>query len=338
MLRKLYLLTMVMALTLEPSYAMHIMEGYMPLGWCLFWYLVSLPFVVTSYRAIAKELQSSPKGRVTLALNAAFVFILSALKLPSVTGSSSHLTGTTLGTLTTGPMSMPLIGMIVLLFQALLLAHGGISTLGANVFSLAIAGPLVAYWVYLLCHRLRLGRTAGIFLAALIGSLATYLTTSLQLAVIFPDAEGGIWASLTKFMSIFAVTQVPLSILEGLMTVAVIRLMERTQGATKGLLLDDNRFRVGWHHLTLTLGALFCLAAPIVSAYVDFGEGSDDRAGAMVEQLAPNYTPLSLVESYEPSEAAEPWLFVLQVVLGIMLFAWGYLALIRGRSPQKSRD
>ena len=35
-------------------------------------------------------------------------------------------------------------GVIVLLFQAILLAHGGITTLGANTFSMAIVGPVCA--------------------------------------------------------------------------------------------------------------------------------------------------------------------------------------------------
>lgn len=36
---------------------------------------------------------------------------------------------------------MAVLGTITLLFQALLLAHGGLTTLGANVFSMAIAAP-----------------------------------------------------------------------------------------------------------------------------------------------------------------------------------------------------
>lgn len=335
MKRKLYLLAVLSILIVQPGYSMHIMEGYLPLGWSVFWYLVSLPFVILSYRAISAAIRSDAKQRVSLALNAAFVFILSALKLPSVTGSSSHLTGTTLGALTSGVMSMPLIGVIVLLFQALLLAHGGISTLGANVFSLAIAGPLVAYWVYTGLQRAKLGRMASVFFAAFLGSMATYVTTSLQLAVVFPDEVGGVWASFFKFMSIFALTQVPLSLLEGVMTAAVIRLIERssanvTASSTTTLLGSKAR------GVLLSLGALLCLAAPVVSAYVDFGEGSDDRAGAMVESLAPTYSPEPLFTAFEPSDALEPWLFVLQVVIGILLF-WGAYRLLAKPTNRRSR-
>jgi cobalt/nickel transport system permease protein len=48
----------------------------------------------------------------------------------------------------------------------------------------------------------------GIFLAAMLGDLITYLVTSIQLALAFPAASGGIVASFLKFAGIFAVTQV----------------------------------------------------------------------------------------------------------------------------------
>ena len=55
-----------------------------------------------------------------LALSGAFIFILSSLKIPSVTGSSSHPTGVGLGTAMFGPSVISVLGTICLLFQALL--------------------------------------------------------------------------------------------------------------------------------------------------------------------------------------------------------------------------
>ncbi|MDY5858859.1 MAG: energy-coupling factor ABC transporter permease [Porphyromonas sp.] len=318
---RLMAIALVLLAAATPSYAMHIMEGYLPLGWCLLWYAVSLPFLILSYRHIRGLVQRSPKARIGFALNAAFVFILSALKLPSLTGSSSHLTGTTLGTLTTGLMSMPLVGFVVLLFQALLLAHGGISTLGANIFSLAIAGPFVAYLIYSLGTQLRLPRVLSIFLAASLGSLATYVTTSLQLAVVFPDAVGGVWASFVKFMTVFAYTQVPLCVVEGLMTVAVMQLVARSSWAERPEPLRPLQ-AVG-----LSLLALGALAVPIVGMRIDFGSGADDQAGELVHQLNAGHDASPFISAFEPSEAAEPWLFVLQIVLGIALFAWAIWSL-----------
>jgi len=101
-----------------------------------------------------------------------------------------------------------------------LLAHGGITTLGANAFAMAIVGPWVAYGVYRLTMSWGKPRVA-IFLAAAFGNLVTYIVTSVQLALAFPAANGGFIAAFLKFAGIFALTQVPLAISEGLLTVLV---------------------------------------------------------------------------------------------------------------------
>ena len=126
-----------------------------------------------------------------------------------------------------GPAAMAPIGAVVLLFQALLLAHGGITTLGANIFSMAIVGPFAAAGLFRLARRLRLSFALSVFLAACLGNLLTYVTTSVQLAWAFPDAVGGFVASFTKFAAIFAITQIPLAISEGLLTVLILNAVAR---------------------------------------------------------------------------------------------------------------
>ncbi len=204
-----------------PAYAMHIMEGYLPGNWAIFWWVVALPFFILGLRSLTRITQANPELKLLLALAGAFTFVLSALKLPSVTGSSSHPTGTGLGAVLFGPLAMSVLGGLVLLFQALLLAHGGLTTLGANAFSMAIAGPFAAYWIYHLTMRLTGKQKIAIFLAAALGDLLTYIITSMQLALAFPAPVGGFIASFTKFAGIFAITQVPLAISEGLLTVLV---------------------------------------------------------------------------------------------------------------------
>lgn len=202
--------------------AMHIMEGYLPVAYSIGWSIVCIPFIIMGVIQIQKIISKHRKTLLLLAMVGAYAFVLSSLKIPSVTGSSSHPTGIGLGSILFGPTPMAVIGVIILLFQALLLAHGGITTLGANTFSMAIAGPFVAYGVYKLGQKLRLNKLVTVFLAAFLGDLATYCVTSLQLGIAYPSAVGGVSASIVQFMSVFAVTQIPLAIIEGILTVIVM--------------------------------------------------------------------------------------------------------------------
>lgn len=206
---------------------MHIMEGFLPPAHALGWTAVSVPFLAWGLHSTRRSLQVHPERRILLGVAAAFAFLLSALKLPSVTGSCSHPTGVGLGALLFGPVAMVPVGFVVLLFQALLLAHGGLTTLGANVFSMAIVGPFVSYGVFRAVRTLGMSRSVAVFLAAFLGAMATYVTTSLQLALAFPDPVGGIHASFIKFAGIFALTQVPIAISEGFLTVLVVNAMVR---------------------------------------------------------------------------------------------------------------
>jgi len=206
---------------------MHIMEGFLPIEHAVGWTLASAPFVAYGIHAVNKRIKENPEQRMLLGVAAAFTFVLSALKIPSVTGSCSHPTGTGLGSILFGPTAMAPIGLVVLLFQALLLAHGGITTLGANVFSMAIVGPFAAFALFRLAQKLKLSFAVSVFIAASMADLLTYVTTSVQLAWAFPDPVSGFAGSFVKFATIFAITQIPLAISEGLLTVVIMNAIKR---------------------------------------------------------------------------------------------------------------
>lgn len=207
-------------------YAMHIMEGYLPVQYCLAWGIICLPFLAVGFFTIKKTVRENRRTLTLLAMAGAYIFVLSSLKIPSVTGSCSHMTGTGLGAIFFGPFAVSILGIIVLIFQAVLLAHGGLTTLGANTFSMAIAGPILSYVIYKLCKVCKINRLVGIFLAAFLGDLLTYCVTSVQLALAYPSAQGGVGASVLKFLSVFAPTQLPLAVLEGILTVIIILTLE----------------------------------------------------------------------------------------------------------------
>lgn len=224
--KKVFIVSIIVSIILGvPAlnvYGMHIMEGFLPPVWCISWGVLCLPFLVKGYFSIKNKIHESSRMFLLLAMCGAFTFILSALKLPSLTGGScSHPTGVGLGAIIFGPSAMSVIGSIVLIFQAVLLNHGGITTLGANIFSMAVVGPFAAYGTFIVLKKLGAKRSISVFMAAFIGNIITYMVTSFQLSLAFPDIERGIVVSLMKFLGIFAVTQIPLAISEGLLTVIV---------------------------------------------------------------------------------------------------------------------
>jgi cobalt/nickel transport system permease protein len=201
----------------------HIAEGFLPPAHAIGWTIAAAPFVVHGARAVVKEVRENPESTLLLGAAGAFTFVLSAIKLPSVTGSSSHPTGTGVGAILFRPPVMALLGTIVLLFQALLLAHGGLTTLGANAFSMAIVGPWAGYAAYRATRALGGGLLPAVFAGMALADLATYVTTSVQLALAFP--AGGFLVATAKFLAVFAITQIPLAIGEGLLGVLLFRVL-----------------------------------------------------------------------------------------------------------------
>jgi cobalt/nickel transport system permease protein len=80
----------------------HIMEGFLPPVHAAAWGLASLPFLVYGAHEVARVTREHPRAKLLLASAGTFAFVLSALKLSSVTGSCSHPTGTGLGAILFG--------------------------------------------------------------------------------------------------------------------------------------------------------------------------------------------------------------------------------------------
>ncbi len=212
-------------LTSTYVYGMHIAEGFLPAKWSVFWWIIYIPFLFAGIKRVKFIVSKNSSTKLLLAATGAFVFILSSMKLPSVAGSSSHLTGIALGAIIFGASTMSVVGFITLLFQALLLAHGGLTTLGANGFSMAVCGAFVAVWVFKGLQKLNAPQSLTIFMASFLSNMVIYSCTSVELALAFQSSGQEFWHNLIKFLSVFAVTQLPLAIIEGIFTIFVYRMV-----------------------------------------------------------------------------------------------------------------
>ena len=195
------------------------MEGFLPPMWCLIWYIIMIPIVGYGLYQIRKLVDENPDVTALLAVSGAFMFVISSLKLPSVTGSCSHPCGNGLGVALFGPAVTGVLATIVLLFQAILLAHGGLTTLGANCVSMGIVGPFIGWLGYKACQKAGLSSKISIFVCAFLADIVTYIVTSIQLALAFPIPDLG--AAVAKFFLVFAPTQLPLAIAEALLTLII---------------------------------------------------------------------------------------------------------------------
>jgi cobalt/nickel transport system permease protein len=229
-LKKYVILMPLFALVLSfffpaPVKAMHIAEGILPANWAAIWYAIAIIFVGTGIYLIKKKTTNN-KGLVPLlGLAGAAIFLVSVFPIPvPVAGTCSHPCGTPLGAILVGPFISTTLGAIALLMQALFLAHGGITTWGANIVSMAVVGSFVGFGIFVALRKLNVSIFVAAFAAGLLGDWATYATTAFELASSL-HGIGSLWGMFTAIIVAFAPTQLPLGILEGLFTGGVVALV-----------------------------------------------------------------------------------------------------------------
>lgn len=206
--------------------AMHISEGILPASWAGIWFVLAVPMVMWGLWTIKRRSQAQPKYKALVALVGSAIFVISCMPIPIPwTGTCSHPCGTGLGAILIGPGPTIVVASISLLLQALFLAHGGLTTLGANITSMGIAGALAGYGIF---HGLRICRVPVLlaaFAAGVLSDWATYTVTSGELAWALHGNEG-FWPLMTSIAIAFAPTQIPLGILEGFLTAGAYKFLQ----------------------------------------------------------------------------------------------------------------
>jgi cobalt/nickel transport system permease protein len=213
---------LAVALWPSPAAAMHISEGILPASWAGLWFLVAVPVVMWGLRTINRRRATDPRWVTMVALVGSAVFVTSCMPVPLPSGTCSHPCGTGLGALLIGPGPTVVVASVALLLQALFLAHGGLTTLGANIVSMGIVGAYAAYGTFWFLRKFRLPLLPAAFAAGLLGDWATYVATSLELSA-GTHADGSFWAMAVALMLAFVPTQVPLGIAEGIVTAIAYR-------------------------------------------------------------------------------------------------------------------
>lgn len=211
--------------TVSDAFAMHISEGILPWNWAGLWFLVAAPFVAVGLRRL-KELSSVDLSfKPLVGLMAAVVFIISCMPIPVPTaGTCSHPCGTGLASIILGPTISILVTAAALLIQALFLAHGGLSTWGADIVSMGVMGSFAGYFTFRALRSLKMNLWIAGFMAGLLADWSTYITTSVELASGI-RGDSPFMPLFWRILVAFIPTQLPLGILEGAMTAGMVILL-----------------------------------------------------------------------------------------------------------------
>lgn len=208
-----------------PVQAMHISEGILPLRWAVLWYGVAVPFLALGIRRLNERAKEDLSFKPLVGLMAAAVFVISCLPIPVPTaGTCSHPCGSGMAAILVGPAVGIVISAVALLIQALFLAHGGLSSLGADIVSMGVIGSLVGYWSFRGMRAVGASLAVAGFVAGLLTDWATYLATAAELAAGI-RGEADFLPLLTKIVAAFIPTQLPLGILEGGITAGMLVLL-----------------------------------------------------------------------------------------------------------------
>ena len=200
---------------------MHISDGILSPEWVIFWWLVALAFIAVGVIQIRERSRNNPQYLPTLALLGAAVLVISVWHIPvPVSGSCSHPCGTPMAAIIVGPFPVAVISAIALFFQTFV-GHGGLTTIGANDFSMGIVGAFTGFGTWVALRRLNVPIFWAAGSAGLVGDLFTYVTSAFQLALsIYPAELFRYWGI---FMLGYMPTQLPISIIEFMFTGLIIR-------------------------------------------------------------------------------------------------------------------
>lgn len=169
---------------------MHILDNYLSPQTCAVMAVAAVPVAAVSIYRVKKDL--TPEKISKLGVAAAFSFLGMMFNIPLPGGTTGHAVGGTLIALILGPEAACVAVTCALILQAFLFGDGGILSLGANIFNMAVVLPFTGYYSARLIEKLFDGR--NIELVA--GGIGSYI--GINLAALCAAIEFGIQPLLFK--------------------------------------------------------------------------------------------------------------------------------------------
>lgn len=276
---------------------MHIAEGLLPAKYAIGYSVAAGVIVAKGIADYVKRSREFPMTKQLTGVMTAAVFIISLLPIPvPVTGTSSHPGGTPLAAILMGPFIPSAMSLVALFFQALFLAHGGLTTLGANTLTMGLFGGTIGYAVWHCCRKMGLSLPWAAGLAGFTGDISIYLGTSSQLALAI-HGDSSLYKVFGTILMGFLPTQLPLAVLEGVFTALVLKfLAERRQdilvrlgvvgseeGVSTAKRISTNQ--TGKKVMLFALGFALLVVMAIVLGKADF-QGADVTVTTLADRFA----------------------------------------------------
>jgi cobalt/nickel transport system permease protein len=205
---------------------MHIPDGFLDLSICAITYALTAVFWIFAFRNAGRHL--SEKQIPLMGTLTAVFFAAQMMNYPVISGTTAHLLGGPILSITLGPYAGLISMTIIILIQTLVFGDGGITTFGANIWNMGVVGVFIPYIIYLLAMRIarsQKGMYVGAFLGALIGDVVAAMCAGLELGLStlsFPYSVSIAVAAMVAHHSI-------IGILEGIITVAILSILQRTR-------------------------------------------------------------------------------------------------------------
>ncbi len=221
---------------------MHIKDGFIDPSIALITFAAAIILLVISWKK-AKATYTQSFAAI-LAISSAFVFAAQMINFPLALGTSGHLVGGTFLAMLLGPFAAMISMSIVVVMQAFFFGDGGISTLGANIFNMAITCGLGFILLKLLTRNVDgIGQFASrVFAASWISVMVGSLAAALEVGFSSVSASiGGVWAVVPALLGFYAIA----GLIEGAVTAVLLTSLMRFSPAVM----------VGFNLIRLKVGA-----------------------------------------------------------------------------------